>query len=62
MNVLVTGQAGSGKSSVAAELLRRGFVAYDTDAMRDVTGFDSVDELLARAYGDGGDASAVAGT
>jgi serine kinase of HPr protein (carbohydrate metabolism regulator) len=32
---LVTGQAGSGKSSVAAELVRRGFVAYDTDAMPD---------------------------
>jgi broad-specificity NMP kinase len=40
---LVTGQAGSGKSSVAAELVRRGFVAYDTDAMPDVTGFDSLE-------------------
>jgi broad-specificity NMP kinase len=37
---LVTGQAGSGKSSVAAELCRRGFVAYDTDAMPGVSGFD----------------------
>lgn len=40
MKLLVTGQAGSGKSSVAAELRRRGFAAYDTDAMPDVTGFD----------------------
>src|SRR3954454_16622966 len=39
MKCLVTGQAGSGKSSVAAELRRRGFAAYDTDAMSDVTGF-----------------------
>ena len=43
MKVLVTGQAGSGKSSVAAELARRGFAAYDTDAMPEVTGFDSVE-------------------
>jgi broad-specificity NMP kinase len=43
MKYLVTGQAGSGKSSVAAELIRRGFVAYDTDSMPEVTGFDDVD-------------------
>jgi broad-specificity NMP kinase len=43
VKVLVTGQAGSGKSSVAAELSRRGFAAYDTDAMPDVTGFDSLE-------------------
>lgn len=43
MKCLVTGQAGSGKSSVAAELARRGFVAYDTDAMPEVTGFDSLE-------------------
>ena len=43
MKVLVTGQAGSGKSSVAYELVRRGFVAYDTDEMPGVTGFDSVE-------------------
>jgi dephospho-CoA kinase len=43
---LVTGQAGSGKSSVAAELRRRGFAAYDTDAMPDVTGFDYADTGL----------------
>jgi broad-specificity NMP kinase len=42
VKILVTGQAGSGKSSVAAELVRRGFTAYDTDSMREVTGFDSV--------------------
>ena len=46
MKYLVTGQAGSGKSSIAAELHRRGFVAYDTDAMRDVTGFDYTDSGL----------------
>jgi broad-specificity NMP kinase len=40
---LVTGQAGSGKSSVAVELVRRGFVAYDTDGMPHVTGFDSLE-------------------
>jgi broad-specificity NMP kinase len=40
MKCLVTGQAGSGKSSVAAELRRRGFAAYDTDAMEGVAGFD----------------------
>jgi broad-specificity NMP kinase len=43
VKILVTGQAGSGKSSVAAELVRRGFVAYDTDAMRDATGFDWIE-------------------
>jgi broad-specificity NMP kinase len=43
---LVTGQAGSGKSSLAAELRRRGFAAYDTDAMPDVTGFDYADTGL----------------
>jgi broad-specificity NMP kinase len=43
MKYLVTGQAGSGKSSVADELARRGFVAYDTDSMPEVTGFDDVD-------------------
>jgi broad-specificity NMP kinase len=43
MKYLVTGQAGSGKSSVAAELVRRGFVAYDTDAMPEATGFDSLE-------------------
>jgi gluconate kinase len=43
VKILVTGQAGSGKSSVAAELSRRGFVAYDTDSMPDVTGFDSLE-------------------
>jgi broad-specificity NMP kinase len=42
MKYLVTGQAGSGKSSVAADLVRRGFVAYDTDAMPEATGFDDV--------------------
>jgi broad-specificity NMP kinase len=40
---LVTGQAGSGKSTVAAELTRRGFVAYDTDEMPGVTGHDSLE-------------------
>ena len=40
MKCLVTGQAGSGKSTVASELVRRGFVAYDTDSMPEVTGFD----------------------
>ena len=40
MKYLVTGQAGSGKSSVAAEFQRRGFAAYDTDAL--------VDEIVAR--------------
>ena len=43
MKCLVTGQAGSGKSSVAAELRRRGFSAYDTDEMPGVTGFDYVE-------------------
>ena len=43
MKCLVTGQAGSGKSTVAAELVRRGFVAYDTDSMPEVTGFDSLE-------------------
>ena len=43
MKILVTGQAGSGKSAVAAELVRRGFTAYDTDAMPEVTGFDWVE-------------------
>ena len=42
MKYLVTGQAGSGKSSVAAELRRRGYVAYDTDSMPAVTWFDHV--------------------
>ena len=46
MKCLVTGQAGSGKSSVAAELRRRGFTAYDTDAMPEVTGFDYADTGL----------------
>jgi hypothetical protein len=46
MKYLVTGQAGSGKSSVAAELRRRGFAAYDTDAMEGVTGFDYADTGL----------------
>jgi broad-specificity NMP kinase len=43
VKILVTGQAGSGKSSVAAELSRRGFTAYDTDAMPGLTGFDWVE-------------------
>jgi dephospho-CoA kinase len=43
---LVTGQAGSGKSSLAEELRRRGFTAYDTDSMPDVTGFDYADTGL----------------
>jgi hypothetical protein len=46
MKILVTGQAGSGKSSVAAELRRQGFAAYDTDAMEGVTGFDYADTGL----------------
>lgn len=46
MKYLVTGQAGSGKSSVAVELVARGFVAYDTDSMPEVTGFDDVDTGL----------------
>lgn len=46
MRCLVTGQAGSGKSSVAAELRRRGFAAFDTDAMPEVTGFDYADTGL----------------
>lgn len=29
---LITGEAGTGKSSVAAELRRRGYLAYDADA------------------------------
>jgi len=34
MKVLITGYPGTGKSSVAKELQRRGHVAYDTEAMR----------------------------
>jgi broad-specificity NMP kinase len=49
VKVLVTGQAGSGKSSVAAELRRRGLTAYDTDAMPEVTGFDDVETGLPAA-------------
>ncbi|HEY3921640.1 MAG TPA: AAA family ATPase [Gaiellaceae bacterium] len=40
MKYLVTGQAGSGKSSIARELARRGYAAYDTDSVRDACGFD----------------------
>jgi dephospho-CoA kinase len=47
MKYLVTGQAGSCKSSVAAELRRRGFTAYDTDAMPEATGFD-YDEIASQ--------------
>jgi broad-specificity NMP kinase len=43
---LVTGQAGTGKSSVAEELQRRGFTAYDTDAMEELTWFDHVETGL----------------
>jgi AAA domain len=50
---LVTGESGSGKSSVAAELRRRGFVAYDTDAMPDVTGFDYAETGLPVPSGTG---------
>jgi AAA domain len=52
MKYLVTGQAGSGKSSVAAELRRRGFAAYDTDAMEGVTGFDYADTGLPAGPGE----------
>ena len=34
---LITGVAGSGKSSVIDELRNRGFAAYDTDDLPDVT-------------------------
>jgi broad-specificity NMP kinase len=50
---LVTGQAGSGKSSIAIELGRRGIVAYDTDSMPDVTGFDYADTGLPVPPGSG---------
>jgi gluconate kinase len=53
MKYLVTGQAGSGKSSVAAELRRRGFAAYDTDAIPGVTGFDYADTGVAVPPGSG---------
>jgi broad-specificity NMP kinase len=52
MKYLVTGQAGSGKSSVATELRRRGFTAYDTDAMPEVTGFDYAETGLPVAPGE----------
>jgi predicted ATPase len=47
MKYLVTGQAGSCKPSVAAELRRRGFTAYDRDAMPEATGFD-YEEIVSR--------------
>jgi hypothetical protein len=53
MKYRVTGQAGSGKSSVAAELGRRGFIAYDTDAIPGVTGFDYADTGLPVPRGSG---------
>ena len=34
---LITGFSGSGKSTVAHELARMGYAAYDTDDMRDIT-------------------------
>jgi len=39
---LITGNAGSGKSSVLDELAHRGFTVYDTDGMPEITGmFDN---------------------
>jgi len=57
--VLITGMSGVGKSSVAAELSRRGFVAVDTDAEAAVEAPDGewlwdeprVEEALSRAIG-----------
>ena len=46
MRYLVTGQAGSGKSSVARELARRGYAAYDTDSIPEACGMDYVDTGL----------------
>jgi broad-specificity NMP kinase len=43
---LITGQAGSGKSSIAHELCRRGYAAYDTDSVPGATGFDYADSGL----------------
>jgi gluconate kinase len=43
---LVTGQAGSGKSSIARELVRRGVTAYDTDSIPEACGFDYADTGL----------------
>lgn len=41
-NYLVTGRAGSGKSSVAAELRARGFETYDTDEIVGLAGWVDV--------------------
>jgi len=42
MKVLVTGYPGTGKSSVAKELQRRGHTAYDTEAMRSYMHAESI--------------------
>jgi gluconate kinase len=34
MNVLITGVAGSGKSTIAAELTKRSYTAYNTDSIK----------------------------
>jgi dephospho-CoA kinase len=39
MKYLITGNAGSGKSTVISELKKQGYVAYDTDSTPDVTMF-----------------------
>lgn len=39
MNYLITGFPGSGKSTVANELKKRGYTAYDTDSMPEVSQF-----------------------
>lgn len=56
MYVFITGVSGVGKTTVMEELLRRGFVAYDTDhnGLSDWRGRKdgtSVDESLGLAYG-----------
>jgi broad-specificity NMP kinase len=40
---LITGDPGCGKSCVAAELAQRGYAAYDTDDMPDVTRMEFLD-------------------
>jgi predicted ATPase len=36
-NYLITGEAGSGKTAAIGELQRRGYTAYNTDELPDVT-------------------------
>ncbi|MBI2008855.1 AAA family ATPase [Candidatus Saccharibacteria bacterium] len=40
MKYLITGNAGTGKSSVVEELKQRGFTAYNTDDLPEVTRFE----------------------